>query len=416
MGTADLTRYELSLGSRDETTGWRNKEYAETTIEGVIQPKGASFGSLGAGGYAVYDHTGFIPMTISEGDLLKDADNKYYMIKTCPEVWVTNKFIGYYPCDLAKLPNYPETSVSVPATDQDDTRHRTKGWIDAYLSLSLDWACIYAFPDYPLQLEFTGDNAEDVLYCVDNAKTTPLYHEDASIFGYVEKVPITIAVLQKYSQDDTQGVLWAAEDALRTVCKDHPLGSRRQLDMVEDTTVRLGSYNMVMRKFTLSYKRSSEYTPSYPRITWGPSAAPTGTYIFPNAYDFTPSLTTKDYWDNTPAMVGDSVQPLGSKALEVSFTCDLDIEPDALTWKRSQTGAKTDATKWDIFTDLWHNEGIDQAYHTLTLQSGGPSFSVRLFSAVPNYNGDKSQVRVTFREYRTTDASGLTYSQRLGIT
>jgi len=173
---------------------------------------------------------------------------------------------------------------------------------------------------------------------------------------------------------------------------------------------------MYQTEFTLTYKRVSDTTPSYPSITWGPSASPTGTYIFPNAFDFSPSLTNKDAWNDIPAMSGDSVQPLGSKALEVSFTCDLDIEPDALTWKRTQTGGKTDATNWDIFTDLWHNEGIDQSYHTLKLAWATTGFQVRLVSAVPHYIGETSHVRVTFREYRTTSADALTYKQRLGIT
>lgn len=124
----------------------------------------------------------------------------------------------------------------------------------------------------------------------------------------------------------------------------------------------------------------------------------------------------KDVWLNIFGFNGDPAQGGGTKALEIEFELDIDVDNGTYTHKRPQTSTpKTDADAWDVFRDIWHNAGIDQPYQTLTLQSGGPALQVKLASYKTVDTADGRHLVVTFKEYRTTSATG-TYKTRLGIS
>jgi hypothetical protein len=89
------------------------------------------------------------------------------------------------------------------------------------------------------------------------------------------------------------------------------------------------------------------------------------------------------------------------------------MEHTNLTWKRSQTGAKTDQSNWQVFQDIIHEGADTEAYQTLTLEWG--SFKVRLTDMQLGQDGNKGHLTLTFKEYNST-AANTAYKTRWGIT
>jgi hypothetical protein len=103
MASQDITRRTLGLGARDGTTGWRSKNYTETTIKGILVPRAASQLALQAGTYVRLDALFFIADGLKVGDEIKTAANIYHEVKTIREHWLGDSFY-FRECDLTLLP------------------------------------------------------------------------------------------------------------------------------------------------------------------------------------------------------------------------------------------------------------------------------------------------------------------------
>ena len=102
-GSCDVTRRALTLGTRDTITGWRAKNYSETTIKMVIIPRGATSSAVAAGTYVRLDAVGLTATSVNEGDEIKTSKSVYYEVKTRREHCLTPDTVEYYENDLTKL-------------------------------------------------------------------------------------------------------------------------------------------------------------------------------------------------------------------------------------------------------------------------------------------------------------------------
>jgi len=431
MASASVTRRELSLGAQDTVTGLYAKSFAEMTIQGSVQPRGAVMLGLPCGHVARYPHTLFTADVIAVGDEVKDANGDYYVVKSADQYWWLDQF-SHYQCELEKRSPYAlrPTTSGTWHLDSDslrtDPRYRHKYWLDSYLTAdnmelddgSTNASVITCFSgaDYPLTQVFLT-KAVDGVFSIDKRSAQQLTTYNHYPYAFLETVPITCYAIDKAGLTATN-LLEQMEQEIRHVCTDHPLGSIRSIESTDPTFTDIGGVKLWHTTITIRYKRANDdYTPTYPTITWGPSAAPTGTYVMQNVIRGPEDGLSKDAWIDIPSFSGTLSQTLGSKSLEIEFEMDLDVECSAKTFKRPQTTTpKTDADDWDIFRDIWHNGGINQTYQTLTLKSGGPSIKVRLLDYRTHDIGEGRRLTVRFREYRTTTASAQTYKQRLGIS
>ena len=434
MADASVTRYELSLGSQDSTTGWPAPSYASSTIEGSIQNRGYTFILPNFGAVtAKHMKTFFTADVIAEGDLVKDAWNRYYVIKSVEPVDRFNQF-AMYQCeaDLRDFPA-PTTTSGTWHLDSDslttDPRSRHKIWLDDNLTadnMELDNGVTDAsvktmFAGIPFfcpaeQLFLTLDY--DGVMSIDKRSATQLTTYNNYPYAFIETVPITCTAVDKAGLTATN-LLEQMEQEIRHVCTNHPIGSIRSISSTEYKSTDIGGTRLWETTVTIKYTRANDdYVPTHPHITWGPSAAPTGTYIFPNCTQIRYPNGVPDIKLLPPGRVGNIHQIMGDTSFVVELTCDLDVEHSDLTWKRTQTGGKTDKFNWQVFADIKHNAGIiagNQPYQTLTLSANGPSFKVRLVDFTPIENGNRHTLTATFEEYVSADQSGSTYTTRWGI-
>lgn len=311
-----------------------------------------------------------------------------------------------------------------------DVRYRTKVWLDSHItagnikkddgSTNANFGVLFSNPDYSLKREFVTNTVDAIGY-VSAATSKPLHAQDKKPYAFEESVTITLCAINKTGITATN-LLEQFEQEIRHVATGYPLGSIRQIESTSYKTEEISGLQLFTTTITLRYKRANDdYTPSYPTITWGPSASPTGTYIIINVLNSPEEGTNKDAWLDLPSFSGTLPQGLGSKSIDFEFICDADIDPSPTcgkpTFKRPQTTQpKSDNSNWDIFRDLLHNEGISQPYHTLKFSATGPEIYVRLLDYHVEPTGEGNQLRVRFREDRETTAAAQTYKQRLGIT
>ena len=102
-GSCDVTRKALILGDRDSETGWRAKNFSETTIKMIIIPRGATQSALKAGTYVRLDAVGLTDTLLSEADEVKTSGGTYYEVKAIRNHSITPDTVEYYECDLTKL-------------------------------------------------------------------------------------------------------------------------------------------------------------------------------------------------------------------------------------------------------------------------------------------------------------------------
>jgi len=99
----DVTWRALSLGERDSVTGWREKNWAESTIEMIIIPRAATSLAASSGVYVRLDAIGLTLSAVSVSDEIKDADNDYYEVKTVKKHKIGDQLF-HYECSLTHLP------------------------------------------------------------------------------------------------------------------------------------------------------------------------------------------------------------------------------------------------------------------------------------------------------------------------
>lgn len=259
----NVTLRSLSLGSRDATTGQREKSFSESTIKAVGTPRGATFSLQGVGVYAREDRlfTAAAPANIY--DQILDG-TKYYEIKTKQQFKILDSHLFYaYQC--SELPMWQgAVETATWKTDPNDPRERTKTWIDSYIrnaqitkndgATEASWACLFKNPLYPLALEYRGASNMNGLYPVGQPVTTPLIDSDSTVYGYIEEIPIFTDTIDSTDCGGDQ-LLWKMEAELRYVFQNHPEGSYRGPQTRRPNLIDLGSTRLYEVESSLRYER-----------------------------------------------------------------------------------------------------------------------------------------------------------------
>jgi len=103
-----LTRRKLFLyGTVDSVTGWYDYGYVDSTIEGVMIPKGAAPQGLPGGTFVALDMLFKSLDPVKVGDQIKTVNNEYYEVKTVTEITEGDDSVCL-DCQLRHLPFYEE--------------------------------------------------------------------------------------------------------------------------------------------------------------------------------------------------------------------------------------------------------------------------------------------------------------------
>ena len=385
-----------------------------------------------AGLHVIYKKTGFAEEPYAIGDETIDGADVYYRVNTQEPIKFGNDLVCYrYELIELNLHADREATSGTWHLDSDslrtDIRYRQKLYLEDYITDSnikkddgvtnATYVLLFAGVDYPLSLEFV-DNNIDLIICIDaeTVKDDPSLRSaiDRCYFAFREFATITFFAMNKSGLTATN-LIEQAEQEIKHVFTDHPLGSVRNISDIKKNPVDIEDLNS--RTVTIEYIRANDdYLPTKPTVTWGPSASPTGTFTFPNVTKIDINGVSADVNMLPPGRIGNITQNMGNEGIEISFTCNLDLEPAALTWKRAQTTSpKSDANNFDVFLDIMHNGAINQEYQTLDL-GWGSTLKVRFVSMQPDLSGNGNLLTVTFKEYRSTSASAETWQTRFGIT
>jgi hypothetical protein len=247
-----VTHRKLSLDSPpDAVTGWYPKSYTESTIDMYIQDRGASVNYLPAGWYPRLDAGGMTVDPVWEGDEIETLSGKFYEIKTIKEVNIADSFLWRL-CDMIHLPlhglTYPTTAPSVA-----DARYNTKDYWETYIDddelQGFSWIVCYESHDFPFIRVFKDKNIA-IIFAISQPTTTPDIDSDLTTIGYNESVPTHILTLDTELES-------LAEQELRRIIREHPLGSIRTLDQKTSTIHNLGSTQIFDTTFTLNYWRDT---------------------------------------------------------------------------------------------------------------------------------------------------------------
>jgi hypothetical protein len=424
LTSADVTRNELSFGARDTIMGWYTKVYTATTIKGSMQPQGAAITGLPCGFYAKYPHTFFTEYVVHEGDQIVDVGLVKYELNTVVK-WMWLDQFSHYTCEAVKI-DYEDRDATSGTWHLDsdslttDPRSRTKIYLDTYLTpgnIAGDYITCFDGADYNIKYLFENALGIDIDLVMSIGEEQAVTEDTIYDLPYkdVVTVPITLYAVNKTGITATN-LIEQAEKEIQKVLVDHALNigttSKRSLSSSKPNRIDLGNGTYLWQKVvTIKYERSNDdHVPTLPTITWGAAA---GTFIFPNVINKVERYVNNDVYMDMPGRLGSYPQALGSKSLEVELTCDLDMEHTNLTWKRSQTGAKTDASNIQVFQDIIHEGADSEAYQTLTLEWG--SFKVRLTDMQRGQDGNQGHLTLTFMEYNST-AANTAYKTRWGIT
>ena len=97
----NVTRRRLTLGVMNDTTGWYEKNWSETTIEMIIIPKNAYSQAVAAGVVVKNDAAGLTADVVVEGDEIY-VNNTYYKVNTVQFDYDGDNFIKRT-ADLTRL-------------------------------------------------------------------------------------------------------------------------------------------------------------------------------------------------------------------------------------------------------------------------------------------------------------------------
>lgn len=147
-----------------------------------------------------------------------------------------------------------------------DARDRTKVFLDTYWTPanatddngnSLGEQVMYAYPEYPLELEFKAPSVIDVIIAVDQASSEPMMDPVTQApYGYEEHVPIEIITTDKTDVTATKA-LWQAEAEVRRILEAYPTGSLRSFERTRPATRRLGSTTLWSAEYVWNYRRDT---------------------------------------------------------------------------------------------------------------------------------------------------------------
>jgi len=268
MTSFNVTRRALSLGARLAWSGHRTKTFAETTIEVVIVPRGASQLAIIAGVYPVTDAIGLTADTVVVGDQIKDSANVYWDVETVEDVYWGDSF-AYRQCNLNKAVMYQADPAATTWSKSrgSDPRYRTKVWMDGKLratqitkdddSTQADFAVMHNNPPYPISLEFRGSSNMEGLYVIDQPNATPLRDGDQVIRDYEEHVPIHMLTVDSTACTGS-ALAWKMEAELRYISETYPEGSQRNLSAPRrKADINLGGTILYDTEVVLSYTRDA---------------------------------------------------------------------------------------------------------------------------------------------------------------
>ena len=135
MVSANVTLRTLVLGNQDTQTGWYGKTFTTSTIPMLIFAKGTFNAKLGIGGFSRYDFTGYTDAVLLKGDQSLDADGYYYDVRDVQPVMIGDTLV-YNTVGLVMINPFTPNRAATSGTwsSYDDPRHRTKLWLDTYLT------------------------------------------------------------------------------------------------------------------------------------------------------------------------------------------------------------------------------------------------------------------------------------------
>jgi hypothetical protein len=420
----------LTLGNADSITGHYAKSFAESTIKMLIQSKGSPFSYNGAGFYARYPLTGFTSTAVVEGDEIL-ANSVYYSIKTVTPIFIGAE-IDHYQCELERrfFEDSPATSGTWhvdSTTVKTDPRNRIKTVIDTYLTANnikkddgttnaTTHTC-FDGATYPLTRIFLT-KAVDAVAVISRGTSSTLYTDwvfGHKPYGFEEGVKIEVFAVNKTGITASNLAEKMEQEIRRIFTVYDPYTNVRDLDTIAPSTIDLGYTFLSKTEVNIKYRRANDdFTPTYPTITWGPSATPTGTYTFPNVTKFGyVDPDTGDIRILPPGRMGDVLQILGSEDFEIVLQSDLSLEPAAKTWKRAQAAAKTDGVAWQVFNDIKFSGKTDatKIYQTFNY-GGGATIPVRVTSV----SVDGETLTLHLKRYSSTDQASGTYSAYHGTS
>lgn len=263
MTSYDVTLRALSLGSQDSITGWYAKSFSESTIKMVILRKGETLTTGSYGYYGRYEFTGYTSDVVDDGDEIKDSVGRYFELENVTPHYQGDSF-HHRECQLVELPLHGDRpSTYGTGSSVEDPRHRTKDWLDAYLSAAnlkedngstnADYITCWDGADYPIKKVFVTKGIDLIFTCA-NPSSEPILTSDQTPRGYNEKAPITTYVINK-STITGINLLNQAETELRRIAPLYPFGSLRTIDKMEYKPQVLGSTTLYSREFTINYSR-----------------------------------------------------------------------------------------------------------------------------------------------------------------
>ena len=274
------------------------------------------------------------------------------------------------------------------------------------------YACMYTKPNIPLKLLYYGNKNYDIIFLVGEPDNTPIRNSDHKTIGYQENVPVTICAIDKDGLT-AQLALWQAEVKLRKIIETYFSGNLRTLRRTKPNQQYLGGFFEYNVECEIGYLRSTDTVPTTPTLTFG-NGAGAGTFTFPNIISLNVLPTSNNSRQKIAGRLGNITQKMGLNDVEIKISCNLDIEPETLTWKRPQTTTpKTDIIKWQVFYDVYFNGQINEAYQTLNLGWGG-SVSVVLDEPQVHLDGDMHVLDLTM--YTLNASAGTAYKTYFGIS
>jgi hypothetical protein len=258
VGSVDVTRKRLMLGTRDSTTGWYTKSFEETAIKMPIIEQGSTRSNLTAGYYVRTDALGLTVDVVAEGDEILSAAGKLFEVKAVREIYsVGGDSFSHRECDLTRLLFSGVTGRGYTVSTVEDARYRTKEYLETYLDGSVlsNYIVAYSAPDYPMTQVFKTKSI-DLIFAIGKPDSKPLIGYDQTPYGYEEHVPIKIFAVDKSDVTGTKAV-WQAETELRRITETYPSGSLRTLERMGDNDKNLGSTILYCTEYVLNYKRDT---------------------------------------------------------------------------------------------------------------------------------------------------------------
>jgi len=278
----EVTYQPLTLGSADSITGWYATSYGSENIYMNISASGVTPVYTRMSYYGRYDYVGVTSALVYEGDKITDQNNVTYKI-----LFVTDypseridkfhyKICAMVRQDFDEQPTSSGTWHLDDAGATTDPRSRHKIYLDTYITPghirndedNLDARHITCFdtPPYPLTKVFLTKD-QDLVFSIGKSSVEQLTAYNKQPYAFIESVPITLYAVNKtevFTSDITATrVIEQAEQEIREILADHPLGSIRSIETVTNEPVNLGPAILFSTTVTIRYKRvNDEYTPT----------------------------------------------------------------------------------------------------------------------------------------------------------